>query len=329
MNKVMFSVEEITKKINQGDSLLLAGDEHLLKQLPKGNWIGGTIPYFMSHVGGLSTQEKIYGTKLPEYVIDTSIRVYDEDSIKNVYIDEGEMDFSFIIMPAGCSLHFSFALNAHTFEGFATHPLIGWISGVHLDDLGKIKPLIFDGSSSSFYENKAVVIHVKIPESHYAEVNIINIFEQGDGDSIIFSEDGFSAKEALINGRNLNFAKYIKENKIDTRLPLVADYSGAMINTSFQNVDEKNNKVDFYAPIFKGFEYKLAQPIEDYISKFINQIPKDNVENIIFACNCILNYLYSELEGKKTGEITGPITFGEIAYTLVNQTLAYLTINKL
>lgn len=44
----------------------------------------------------------------------------------------------------------------------------------------------------------------------------------------------------------------------------------------------------------------------------------------VFACNCILNFLYSELEGKSTGAITGPITFGEIADQLMNQTLVYV-----
>jgi hypothetical protein len=32
------------------------------------------------------------------------------------------------------------------------------------------------------------------------------------------------------------------------------------------------------------------------------------------------------LEGKKTGGVTGPITFGEIAYQLLNQTLAYISV---
>ena len=45
----------------------------------------------------------------------------------------------------------------------------------------------------------------------------------------------------------------------------------------------------------------------------------------VFTCNCILNYLYANLEGKKTGSIVGPITFGEIAYMLLNQTMVYLT----
>jgi hypothetical protein len=35
------------------------------------------------------------------------------------------------------------------------------------------------------------------------------------------------------------------------------------------------------------------------------------------------------LDGKKTGEITGPVTFGEVAYQLFNQTMVYLTVSDL
>jgi hypothetical protein len=34
--------------------------------------------------------------------------------------------------------------------------------------------------------------------------------------------------------------------------------------------------------------------------------------------------LYGHLEGKRTGSITGPITFGEIAHQLLNQTMVRL-----
>ena len=30
----------------------VAGDERLLARLPRGNWLGGTIPYLMSDEGG-------------------------------------------------------------------------------------------------------------------------------------------------------------------------------------------------------------------------------------------------------------------------------------
>jgi hypothetical protein len=33
-----------------------------------------------------------------------------------------------------------------------------------------------------------------------------------------------------------------------------------------------------------------------------------------------------DLEGQRTANITGPFTFGEIAYQLLNQTLVYLSV---
>ena len=112
-------------------------------------------------------------------------------------------------------------------------------------------------------------------------------------------------------------------------LPLVADYCGAMVNTSFQNVDPVKKKVDFYAPVFKGIQYKLAAPVTDYVTSFVKQMPTTAEDKILFSCNCILNYLYSGLEGKRTGSVTGPITFGEIAYQLLNQTMAYVVIDDI
>jgi hypothetical protein len=73
-------------------------------------------------------------------------------------------------------------------------------------------------------------------------------------------------------------------------------------------------------------EYKHAKPVTNYVEEFTSQMPKGSTDNILFSCNCILNYLYSELEGKKTSDVTGPMTFGEVAYQLLNQTLVYLSV---
>jgi len=55
---MLYSIQETVNAIMTGKTLYLAGDEKVLSQLPKGNWIGGTIPYFMTKTGGISTQEK-------------------------------------------------------------------------------------------------------------------------------------------------------------------------------------------------------------------------------------------------------------------------------
>lgn len=38
------TVKQVAELIKTGKTLLIAGDEKLLKQLPKGSWIAGTIP---------------------------------------------------------------------------------------------------------------------------------------------------------------------------------------------------------------------------------------------------------------------------------------------
>jgi hypothetical protein len=66
--------------------------------------------------------------------------------------------------------------------------------------------------------------------------------------------------------------------------------------------------------------------VKDFVAEFTAQLPKDLSHRIAFSCNCILNFLHSNLEGKKTGDIACPITFGELAYQLLNQTFVYVTV---
>ncbi len=326
MSQVLFTLDETKAKIAAGEKLLLAGDEQLLRQLPSGNWIGGTIPYFMGEQGGQFTLEKIFVTQLPDYVAGTSIKVYDEANLSDIYTDIAAHGFAVIILPATSRVHLSFALNAPNYPEFATRPLIGWISGVRLSDLEKVTPKVFNGKTAEALEDAAIVMHVTLPANKVAELGIINIFEQNQGDILTFPESGFHASEVFVNGESQNFADYLASRQADTKLPLVADYYGARVNTSFQSVDMENKQIQFYAPVFQGFSYQLARPVENYIEAFSAKLPKTFDGQVVFSCNCILNYLYSELEGKKTGAITGPITFGEVAYQLLNQTLVYLYI---
>jgi hypothetical protein len=322
----MLSLEEVSAKITLGKRLLLAGDESLLRQLPAGDWIAGTIPYFMAETGGLCSREKVQVTELPDFIAAVDIRSYDAASMSRVYTDAPENGVSFIILPAKSAVHFSFALNAPDYDNFAVRPLLGWVAGTHLDHLGKIPPKVFNGRGPAVREDAAIVMHVSLPKNKIADIGIINIFEQGDGDTITFIADGFSARDAYINGRKIHFGEYLFEKKLDKRLPLVADYHGVFINASFKEGDELQEEVEFYAPVFSGLPYKHARPVEDYIRSFVGKMPEGIGHQIIFSCNCILNYLYSNLEGKRLAGISGPATFGEIAYQLLNQTMAYVRI---
>ena len=322
----LYDIAEVKGMIARGKKLLLAGEETLLKQLPAGNWIGGSIPYFMTEQGGMLTQYKIYVTELPDSTANVSIKVYDSATLSSVYTDAPQNGFSVIIIPGFCATHLDFALHAPEYPGFATHPLIGWISGVHLNDMGKVPPKVFNGLTRTMIADGAAVMHVTLPPTKVAEVGILNIFEQSDGDTITFPQSGFTVRDAYINGVKTNFAEYITKNRLDTDLPLVADYFGAMINVSFEHIDLVNQEVKLYAPVFAGVSYKHARPIDNYVDQFTSRIPVNLEKAPAFSCNCILNYVYSELEGKRTGNITGPFTFGEVAYQLLNQTMVYLTI---
>lgn len=337
MNRVLFSIDEVKEMISRGYHMFLAGDETAIQQLPRGHWIAGTTPYFMGDSGGLITKDKILVTGVPGYTVNVKKHVYDVDSISNVYQDIPDNGFGFILIPAFSEIHKDFALKAPNFPNFATKPLLGWISGVLLDDLGKSTPKVINGETGEYYTDKALMMAVQLPPDKIADIGILNIFKQGSGDTITFDTDGFSATEAWVNGSVVNFADYVLENKVDTKLPLVADYSGAAINISIQAVDADNHEVSFYAPVFKDVRYRFAAPVDNYFREFMSlvlegdfeeniNINMSNEKQILFSCNCILNFVYSNLEGLKTGQMVGPITFGEVAYQLVNQTLVYLTI---
>ena len=87
MGQHLYDVGQVEALIAQGKSLLLAGDESLLKRLPKGKWIGGTIPYFMSENGGLTDRQHIFVNELPPGLSCTGIRRYGEAEIERIYAD--------------------------------------------------------------------------------------------------------------------------------------------------------------------------------------------------------------------------------------------------
>ena len=330
MNQSIMAVHDVQKKISEGRYLLLAGDESVLAQLPQGNWIGGTIPYFITKEhGGLASRELIFVTDITDIAQSIHIVRYDKDTLANVYVEGPKKGFSFIMIPAATDTHLSFAVNAPTYKSFGISPLIGWIAGVHLDDIGTKSPKLFDGSTGGVIEDGALVLRAELKPGKQAEIGIINLFEQGDGDTLTFPSDGFAANDVMVNGAPQNYAAYLKAHNLDARLPIVADYYGALVSISFQCINEAENMVHFYAPVFSGIEYKHARPVADYVAAFDAQAGRVvglDTDDVVFSCNCVLNYLFSNLENKNTGAFVGPVTFGEIAYQLMNQTLVYLEI---
>lgn len=325
--KSMMTTGEASALIKGGARLLVSGDEHLLTRLPRGEWIGATIPYFMSEEGGQCTHEKVQVVVLPDLVTAATVKLYPVHELTRVPADYPPNGFSYIVIPAFSEAHQTFAKECSTWPGIFDRPLVGWIAGIDLKDLGKVTPKVVNGLTGEVSASKAAVMHIDLAPDYFAQANIINLFRPGQGDTISFPSAGLEVTDCFVNGEKRSFAAYVESQRINIQRPLVASYMGAMVNVSFQSVDAKAGKVALYAPVFPGVEYKIADPVEDYEGEFRRALAGEEIRPL-FTCNCILNYLYAHLEGKRTGHVVGPITFGEIAYMLLNQTMVYLTLEK-
>ncbi|KAA1175689.1 hypothetical protein FWJ25_00700 [Marinobacter salinexigens] len=323
LNSRLLTVAEVSELIQQGLPLALAGDEALLASLPTGNWIAGSTPYFMTEHAGVCDRNKVFVQILDAEQV--TIESYDMDALPGFLEDAPEQGYSIIILPAGSDVHRSYAENAPGFPEMYLKPVVGWVAGMHLDDLASGTAVVVDGRTGESFGNRAVVLHASLPPGVSAMVHAINLFEPDEGDDIEFSDTSFSARHCIVNGEQKGLPEYFEDRGLDTRQPLLADYCGALINVSIQSLESSSGAVQFYAPVFKGVQYRVARPVADYPEAFAQAMPA-KPGRIIFGCNCILNYLHSGLEGRATPGLTGPVTFGEVAYQLLNQTAVYMTL---
>jgi hypothetical protein len=314
--------EQTVASIGEKKLLHISGNEKLLRGLPKGNWIGGSTEYFMEEDGGQVSGELLDVRELP---FDTwKLASYDTETLPSITADAYPNGFSIIILPFDSEVHRQYAQNAANYEDIFLKNIVGWVSGLNLNATDQT-PVAVNGSTGEAFADRAVVLHIGLPEDRTVCVNIVNIFAPDPvGPVFTFGEDGFRATTCFADGKEVNFADYIAENGLDTKLPLVGDYSGAGINISIKSVED--GVVHFYAPIFRGIRYRFAESIPDYAEAFNRKIRELGGTDAEFVCNCILNFLYGGLEGKKLGGFYGPVTFGEIAWVLLNQTLVYLLI---
>jgi uncharacterized protein DUF6976 len=320
----LFDRDATAALIQSGKRLLLAGDEALLASLPRGNWIGGTIPYFMGRDGGFRSSEYAYAAELPGGA-GAGVYRYGPKGLPHIARHHPGHGFTVLLLPGLSPVHRAFAENVARYPGVFDRPLVGWISGVALEDVGKVAPKVFDGTTGESTADQGVAMHVVLPPGQRASVDVVNLFAPGDGDAIVFPESGFSATTALVNGKAVNLAAYLADRKVDTALPLVTDRDGAMVNVSFRSVDPAAGLVSFHAPVLAGAEYRLAAPVRDFAQRFTDRF-QPAAPQITFGCHCILNYLYGRLEGRKLGRLLGPMAFGQVAYLLLNQTAVCLSI---
>ncbi|HOG20579.1 MAG TPA: hypothetical protein PKW37_09085, partial [Salinivirgaceae bacterium] len=317
-------VEQVIKMINDNKVLLLAGDENALDKLPKGRWIAGTTPYFMSTSGGKFSKNLIHVTDITDIQENFKIVNYNEENIKNIVADEFENGFTMLILPIFQPVWQQYALNSPEYDNIYMNPIVGWVSGTDFSELGKSTAKTYNGNTKS--ETDGVAMHVKLPNNLVARTEMINLYKPGSGDNITFPNKGFDSSVCTVNDKEQSLYDYFTSIKSDERLPIVANYSGAHINTGIV-WDKVTKNAILFAPVFPNVNYRIAQSSNiNYEREFEKRIAASGKQNIIFSCNRLMNYFTFRLEGKKLKGVSGPVTFGEIAYHLLNQTFVYLVV---
>ena len=320
MSQGLFSPEEVSDMIRAGKRLLLAGDAKLLSQLPAGNWIGGTTPFFILFPENRTTSyDKIFVTPLPDFVTKTEIREYDVTNIQNIFNDGPENGFTVLIMPYASPVAVEYSINVANYENFAVHPVCGWLTGVPLDVIMTEKSYSASGVAPTLFSDKAVAMHISFPKTKYVEIKIFNPYKQGDGDSIMFEESSLIVKDAIINGEKRNFAEYLRGIGYDMLMPVVANYSGAMINNVVCAMD--GEVVPMSAPVFSLVDYRIAI-VDEAIAE-----PSLVSDKIVFSVTCIGNFLQPDICAQYLRKMNGPVVFGEIAYQQIGQTTVYVIVD--
>lgn len=123
------SLAQTQDMILSGRACCIAADEALLRQLPPGRWIGGTIPYFMDKAGGVCSRDALFVSELPFVEGGPRIVRYDARTLASVCTDGPEHGFTLLLLPAFTSVHEAFAQEAPGYEEMYLRPLVGWVSG--------------------------------------------------------------------------------------------------------------------------------------------------------------------------------------------------------
>jgi hypothetical protein len=319
MINALLPLDEVAALIQGGAVLGIAGRPAALAALPRGQWIGGTTPYFMTDVGGVVVgEDQVFVTDFSTFP-SVSVTSYDAPSLDRISADAPENGFALTILPADSECHRRFATEAADYPAAFLKPTVGWIAGYDLSDPEGFAS-VYLGTTGEAHRDRAVVLHVALPEDRMVQVEIVNLFTADDGDVFRFDEISSTPDTCWVGGTEIGFADYVRSrDRAAGTLPLVGDFGGGRINSSIRSI--AGDVVTLYSPVYPGVDYRFAAPVADYAGDFRSALSAGGDSETLWSCNCILNFLFGDLEGKAIGGVAGPFTFGEIAYQLLNQTL--------
>jgi hypothetical protein len=330
-------VTDAARMIGAGRVLLLAGTEEDLANLPQGRWIGGTAGHFLTPQGCVPAGGVVFYIDFTALAAAASWRSFGAEDVHQLAGHYPENGFAILILPGFSQLLGQVAGSIMEFDGLYNLPLMGWVSSVPLGSLPaaapQARPKIFAGGPVAQAE-RAAVLYVTLAPQYFAQLQIANLFAPGDGPEIRFPQPGqIIDGDCLIGGVRRNLARYMAEAEIDQRLPLVADHEGALLNVAILQSEPQSGRVTLLGPVSPALTYRFAAEVPEYEAAFSHAAAEIVLEQAAHACICVLHYHYAGLTQPDGGAgpalgITAPVTFGQIAYTVLNQTLSCLTISQ-
>ena len=206
---MIISLENLKTHLNNPTPLMIAGKEETLKKIPRGNWIGGTIPYLIPGKGHEIEGDFVDMTLLPKEIKRVKIKRYTLANIHEINLDAYERGFTYFIIPAESKIHHSFAMNSRDFHLAEKRPIMGWVSGYSLENETESK--VIYGPTGQSYSDRAVALHCMLPDNKKVKFNVINLFEPGHDDILEFPNSGFSIDEVIVNGEKQRFCRLYKK----------------------------------------------------------------------------------------------------------------------
>jgi hypothetical protein len=286
------SIPEVQAAIMAGESLFLAGSRETLSQLPRGSWVGGSICYFRADEGKSGPQSSVYATGIPEFALGTDVADYGIQDLAEIYGDAPPNGFTFLVLPAETELLRTFAKEAPAWTGFLIRPVVGWVSGVRVDRIGKDSPAVFNGRTGGVYEDRCAALHVWLPPNKVADPETVSLPDDAGATVIPFP----------------------------TPSPNGIESPGG----AYQRTGRICRAANPLSQVLPGVSYRFAGPVaKDFPILANSQKPLDR--KLALASNCILNYLYGFLEGP-TSDLACPVSSGITVPGRLNQTVVRLVV---
>ena len=99
----------------------------------------------MTDEGGKVSRDKLFVNEMPAFLRSSRIALYSALELPQIAADSPNNGFSIVILPAFSKVHQDYAMNAASYDGIFLKSIAGWVSGIHLNDLGSASPRVFAG----------------------------------------------------------------------------------------------------------------------------------------------------------------------------------------